>query len=115
MGTNYFLVHNRPTVNPPMHIGKSSIGWRFLFQAVDFDWQNTFEGFGKIQTFPQWKRMILETTGDGRAVIMDEYDEIVKADDFFQMVAKKQEEQNEDNFAYADNIDGYRFSHEDFS
>lgn len=31
MGTNYYLVKNRPSVSEPLHIGKSSAGWRFLF------------------------------------------------------------------------------------
>lgn len=35
MGTNYYVVPNRPSVETPIHIGKSSIGWMFLFHDVD--------------------------------------------------------------------------------
>ena len=31
MGTNYYLVNNRPSIDSGLHIGKSSVGWRFLF------------------------------------------------------------------------------------
>lgn len=32
MGTNYYAVRNKPTVESPHHIGKSSAGWLFNFQ-----------------------------------------------------------------------------------
>ena len=34
MGTNYYVIPNRPSVEEPIHIGKSSMGWMFLFQDV---------------------------------------------------------------------------------
>ena len=38
MGTNYYLVKNGPTVNEPIHIGKSSMGWLFCFQSQKETW-----------------------------------------------------------------------------
>ena len=35
MGTNYYAVRTRPTTDEPIHIGKASLGWKFLFQAMD--------------------------------------------------------------------------------
>ena len=35
MGTNYYVVRDRPSQMEPVHIGKSSIGWLFGFQDQD--------------------------------------------------------------------------------
>ena len=35
MGTNYYAVKNKPTVSSPIHIGKSSMGWKFCFHRVE--------------------------------------------------------------------------------
>lgn len=35
MGTNYYAVKKKPTIAEPLHIGKSSCGWKFLFHEVN--------------------------------------------------------------------------------
>lgn len=110
MGTNYFLARNRASVLEPMHIGKSSAGWPFLFHAIDSGWENPFTE-EPIQTFNQWKSAIEKAVGSGEAVILDEYDEIVSPEDFYAMVERKQKIENKDSFSHASSIDGYRFSH----
>lgn len=51
-------------------------------------------------------------------VILNEYDEIISYDDFIRLVEDKQHDEhclsNTDNFAYARNVDGYRFSDGEF-
>lgn len=116
MGTNYYLVKNGPTVNKPIHIGKSSMGWLFCFQSQKDTWHeppivwNTYN-----QVKDTLKRLTVDSTD---FVIMNEYDEVVSFDDFFGLVDKKQADkrnlENPDNFTYSRNVDGYRFSDGDF-
>ena len=113
MGTNYYAVKNKPTVSCPIHIGKSSIGWKFCFHRVDV-WDNYISD-EPLNTFPQWKKFLDEQTANGNIVIMNEYDKVVSLDDFLKMVEIKQKENNPDDFTYSDNIDGYRFTDGDFS
>ena len=40
MGTNYYAVRTRPTTDTPIHIGKSSYGWLFHFQAQNDHWND---------------------------------------------------------------------------
>lgn len=110
MGTNYYVTTKRPTINTPIHIGKSSMGWKFLFHEVD-----TYENWiseQSIRTFPQWVDF-LESHED-EIVILNEYDELIALCNFLKMVERKQEEENEDNFKYDKNIDGYRFCDRSF-
>ena len=113
MGTNYYAVKNKPTVSCPIHIGKSSIGWKFCFHRVD-KWENYIND-EPLNTFPQWKRFLEEQTTNGNIIIMDEYDRAVSLDDFLKMVEIKQKVNNPDDFTYSDNIDGYRFESGEFS
>ena len=116
MGTNYYLVKNGPSVREPIHIGKSSAGWLFNFQTQNETWNeppivwNTYK-----QVKDTLKRLTVDSTD---FVIMNEYDEVVSFDAFFELVDKKQADkrtlENHDNFAYSRNIDGYRFSDGDF-
>lgn len=113
MGTNYYAVKNKPTIFSPIHIGKSSMGWKFCFHRVC-----SFENYisdEPLNTFPQWKKFLEEQTSNGNIVIMDECDRVISLDDFLKMVEIKQKENNFDDFAYADNIDGYRFTDGYFS
>ena len=113
MGTNYFAVSTKPTVCHPIHIGKSSAGWKFLFHRVDI-WDNYFSN-DALNTFPQWKKFLEKQTSNGNIVIMNEYDKVVPLDEFLALVERKQSENNPDDFTYADNIDGYRFTNGEFS
>ena len=117
MGTNYYLVKNGPTTQHPIHIGKSSIGWLFNFQAQNERWTdppivwNTYN-----QVKDTLKRLTVDSTG---YVILNEYDEIVPFEEFFDLVDSKQEDdhcqRNPDNFNYnTRNVDGYRFTDDEF-
>lgn len=110
MGTNYYAVKKKPTIGEPLHIGKSSYGWKFLFQEI-----NKYNGFDEnleIHTYKQWKDFL---ENNDEIVILDEYDEQISAKDFLQMVEEKQKIENKDNFSDCKNIDGYRFNDRDFS
>ena len=99
MGTNYFAVKNRPTIEEPIHIGKSSAGWRFLFHSCEW-----------FQDYNEFLRFIKEKVDTGEYVVLNEYDEQVRAADLIEMIEEKQEIDNEDNFNYeVVNKDGYRF------
>ena len=117
MGTNYYAVRNRPTVQDPIHIGKCSFGWLFNFQSQNETWSEP-----KVvwSTFDQVKDWLKKYTVDSNDyVIMDEYEKIISYDDFIKMVEERQKDDicrsNPNNFAYARNVNGYRFSDGDFS
>ena len=110
MGTNYYLVKNKPTTTSPLHIGKSSAGWRFLFYKPPI-----WDADVPLNTFEQWRDYLKETTERGTHIIMDEYDKVHSLEDFLSLVAKKQMENRPDMFKYCENINGYRFSSNDFS
>ena len=110
MGMNYYVVKKRPTCREPIPIGKSSYGWLFNFQDNEY-WH----------TYPQVKQWLKDNTTkeDSEYVIIDEEDRIVTYEEFIQKVEDKQNDPknlaNPDNFTYAKNIDGYRFSEGYFS
>lgn len=111
MGCNYYAVSKKPTIREPLHIGKSSYGWKFLFQEIngtEYDWSL------QIRTFNQWKQY-LEEHIDNDMVILDEDDREVSLKDFLELVESKQTTVNPNNFTNAKNVNGYRFSDKDFS
>lgn len=118
MGTNYYAVRNRPTTREPIHIGKASMGWLFHFQIQEDSW-----GEPPIywHTYKQVKDWLHEHVVEKKDfVILNEYDEILSYDDFFEIVEWHQKDEkcrsNPHNFDYdVYNIDGYRFSRGDFS
>lgn len=110
MGTNYYLVKNKPSIDSGLHIGKSSIGWRFLFRKPSI-----WEADKPLNTFEQWRDYLKETTESGTHVVMNEYDEIVSLDDFLKLVEMKQKEDRTDMFEYCENVNGYRFAKGEFS
>ena len=117
MGTNFYLVKNAPTVRDPIHIGKSSCGWLFHFHAVNEPWNDPPVVWN---TYKQVKDTLKQLTVDSNDyVIMNEYDEIVSFDDFFELVDSKQQDEfnlsNPDNFSNVKNVDGYRFDDNWFS
>ena len=110
MGTNYYAVKKKPTITPPLHIGKSSAGWKFLFHEI-----NKYNGFDcdlEIHTFEQWKDF-LENNDD--ILILNEYDEEISVKEFLELVKEKQKENNEREFEYCKNVNGYRFTNGEFS
>ena len=113
MGTNYYAVRNRPTTDEPIHIGKSSIGWKFNFQSHNDTWNEPKIVWNTYDQVYEW--LYKYTVQSDAYVIMDEYDRIVSFDEFIELVEEKQKENNKDDFAYARNVKGYRFTDEYFS
>lgn len=116
MGTNYYAVRNRPTVDEPIHIGKSSAGWLFLFHQVNDRWHDPPITWN---TFPQIRDWLKEHCAEKQDyVIMNEYDEVVNYTEFMQIVERKQTDpncmNNKENFYYSKNVDGYRFTEGEF-
>lgn len=112
MGTNYYAVRNRPSVCEPIHIGKSSAGWRFHFQQQNDKWNDPPIEWNTFRQVRDWlKKYTVDST---EYVIMDEYDRIVPFDELMKLIESKQEENNPDDFTYARNVDGYRFSEGNF-
>lgn len=116
MGTNYYAARNRPTTDGPIHIGKSSWGWLFLFQKQNEKYEKPPVIWGTYQQVKDWlyKHTVLKQD----FVILDEYDRIISFDEFFEMVDAKQDDphnkENPDNFKYCENVDGYRFTDSEF-
>lgn len=119
MGTNYYVVKNRPSVNGRVeHIGKSSWGWLFLFHTVSNPYAEppmVWHSYGEVM---DWLKEY--TTGEHpEFIIMNEYDEVVPFEDFKGHVDAKQGDEhsgrNPHNFDYCENVEGYRFEAGDFS
>lgn len=117
MGTNYYVVKNRPSCSEPIHIGKSSIGWLFNFQT-----QNITCGDTPViwNSYPEVKDWLYKNTVENPLyAIVDEYDEIIPYEDFVDLIYRKQNNKrnlkNPDNFTYSKNVDGYRFTDKEFS
>ena len=114
MGTNYYAVKNRPTVCKPIHIGKASAGWMFLFREHDEFWIEPPIVWHSFEDVKKW----LDTyVGEKKTyIIMNECDEQVSLQDFYEMVDMKQkrDSDNADNFSNARNVNGYRFSEREF-
>lgn len=113
MGTNYYAVRTRPTTDYPIHIGKSSIGWKFLFQAQHENWNEPPVVWDTFDQVYEW--LYKYTVESGSYVIIDEYDEVISFEDFIEMVEDKQSVENPDNFTYNNNVNGYRFADGEFS
>lgn len=112
MGTNYYAVKSTPTVDSPIHIGKSSFGWKFLFHDHEDTWHDPPIVWHTFNQINAWLEEYVEQKKD--FVIMNEYDQIVSLSEFLDMVKHKQENENKDNFKYAKNVDGYRFMEGEF-
>ena len=114
MGTNYYVIPNRPSIATPIHIGKSSMGWMFLFHDVDEPYLDTPIVWHSYEEVKDW--LYKYTVDFKNYVIIDEYDEVISYDDFIEMVERKQEQfkDNPNNFTYCRNVDGYRFTEGEF-
>ena len=109
MGTNYYAVKKKPSIDRAIHIGKLSWGWLFCFQDNKY-----------FHTYPQFKQFVEEKVRTGEYVIIDEYDCEIQPYDFIKMIDKTQKDQhrlkNPENFMHnVKNIDGYRFLNDDFT
>lgn len=116
MGTNYYAVKNCPSLAGPIHIGKSSAGWLFSFQSQNDKWRDPPVVWNTYKQVIDWLHK--NTVEKTDYVILNEYDEIIPFDDFVELVQSKQNDLlckgNPDNFSYSRNVDGYRFSDEEF-
>ena len=113
MGTNYYVVPNRPSVVEPIHIGKSSVGWMFLFHDVDELYYDVPIVWHSYEEVKDW--LYKYTVEFKSYVIINEYDEIISFDDFIELVEYKQQfKDNPDNFTYCRNVNGYRFDEREF-
>jgi|WetSurMetagenome_2_1015567.scaffolds.fasta_scaffold11064_4 hypothetical protein len=101
MGTNYYLEYDKCKKcgrADSIHIGKSSAGWKFLFQKIP----------GKAESFPQWVYLLQKGT------ITDEYDKEHTFKEFLELVKSKQCEQAQ-LYQDMEMIEGYNFMTGDFS
>lgn len=76
MGTNYYACRTRATIEEPIHIGKCSYGWLFLFRDQD-EPPAVWHDYGQVF---DWLYENVEKTHD--YAIVNEYDEIVSFHDF---------------------------------
>lgn len=107
MGTNYYVPTDKckecGRSDGDIHIGKSSYGWEFCFQA------NGWSYYNDIDEMREWLK-------DKK--IVDEYGEEISYDDFWKMVEIKQREIDpltEEDKKYYTFINGYRFMDMHFS
>lgn len=116
MGTNYYAVRNRPTTSEPIHIGKSSAGWLFSFQSHNDTWAEPPVVWNTYRQVKEWLKK--HTVDSNEFVIINEYDDIISFEDFCKMVddiqADPNTQKNPYNFTYNRNVDGYRFTDEEF-
>ena len=109
MGMNYYAVKLEPCLdNRVIHIGKSSVGWLFLFHDND-----------NFHTYPQFKKWLEDNVDTGKYVLLDEYGLKLDTEYLLNEIDRKQKAQccldNPNNFKNAKNIDGYRFTEDEFS
>ena len=109
MGTNYYTKNEKcPTCgNEPegLHLGKSSIGWKFIFQYNGGTYYETVEG---MKSWLKDKK------------IVDEYGAEVSYEDFWKMVDTKQKPEfkshaEEHPSQYDFVLAGYSFTDREFS
>lgn len=115
MGTNYYAVKTRPSIHRVLHIGKSSCGWKFLFQRQNDSWCDPEVHWNSFEEVRDW--LYLHVVEEKDYVILNEYDELVPYDEFIKIVEYHQEAYkfNPENFWYCDDVNGYRFTDGDFS
>ncbi len=120
MGTNYYVVPNRPSTRGAVaHIGKSSYGWLFLFHAENNVWNDDPIVWNSYEEVMEW----LEDNTTGvlfpKYCIIDEYEQTMDFRQFKQMVDEMQEDSNRlknpNNFKHCKNVNGYRFDDGEFS
>ena len=106
MGTNYYLKSNACKecghCQSEKHIGKSSIGWKFLFRS-----------HFQIQDFDEW----VEELNDPFKLIYDEYGRKITLEKFLDLVNNTSQLKSHvglDTYIYEDNK-GYEFRRNEFS
>lgn len=98
MGTNFYLHYNYCPCcghcRNIVHLGKASMGWRFLFCKTD-----------DVQNFEEFKEFIKQGT------IYDEYDKCWTEKELIDYINVKQSDKIDDD---GENINGYIFFDNDF-
>ena len=114
MGTNYYVVPNRPSIAKPIHIGKSSMGWMFLFHDVNEPYRDVPIVWHSYEEVKNWLQKYTVDTDE--YVILDEYDRVVSFDELINRIQEKQIscKNNPDNFTFCRNVNGYRFDDREF-
>lgn len=110
MGTNCYAVRTRPTLEEPIHIGKSSIGWMFCFQQQDEEYHDPPIQWFHYEDVVEWLHKYVDKKKE--YIVLDEYEETVSVEELLEIVEHKQisEKDNPDNFGYGvHNRRGYRF------
>ena len=98
MGTNYYLERTCPisdSVTERLHIGKSSYGWKFLFNSNN----------GVNKSFSDW-RAILELRSNQ---IVDEYGKRISLYEFYTIIHEKQSHKDHGIHAIVDD-EGFNIS-----
>lgn len=92
MGTNYYAYRNTcphcGRSDAPMHLGKSSAGWPFLFQG-DRD--------EDLKDWPTWKAWLMASGAE----IRTEYGDVVSVDDLEAKIIAKRRHASEPHVARA--------------
>lgn len=83
MGTNYYVEAQPPCEHckrpyESKHVGKSSMGWKFLFNGTEF------------KTFGEWKKYLLEHDG----LIKNEYGDNEPAEELINFIVSKSDGMN---------------------
>ena len=112
MGKNYYLklkhgVSSDYFISAGLHIGKSSVGWKFVFQAYDFP---------RITSFNQWITKLKDSTYE----IIDEDNEKIDLNELLELIEsnskeKSQSENNKSERYYFQDEQGYEFCSVEFS
>lgn len=83
MGTNYYAVTKycqHCKRGNPIHIGKSSVGWMFVFHGYPDPWDEV-----QIRSWAEWKYCLLNEADH----IEDEYGKLVSFADFKKVVENR--------------------------
>ena len=81
MGTNYYAEPSIQGIPVRLHIGKSSVGWKFLFAE-----------YSNLQSWAAWREFL----SIGSVRIVDEYNSTVLFSDLCNLVQMKQKPTNLD-------------------
>ena len=111
MGTDYYVVRNRPSIEDAIRIGKADDGWKFLFCEVHVECDPPIV-WEKFEDVRDWLKKYTVDSKD--YVIMDDCDMIVSYDELMDIIATQQLTDNPDDFRFCKNVGGYRFTKKDF-
>lgn len=110
MGCNYYLRHRCPTcrhTRQPLHIGKRSAGWRFLFHGY-----GPRENRGRIDSWAHWRALLAEAGAN----VVKETGEVLSPQEFARLVEETRgERQHDPAHTDGEDLDGWAFMYREFS